>query len=474
MLFLLEKLSKIRRLSVLFTRKSVHLLVGLFIVIAISILDTVYPILILSAIFILFDWWAIQSGRFKSIHPDKSSYGTVFYPLAVFILSLILWNSSRTILIIAMLIMSVSDVAAAVAGERYAKLTFIPFKERKSIPGSATMFLSSFVIITTVLLFSSDFEFYRILIISCIVGIQVTAAEMISFRGSDNLSVPLITALFLFIYINKPQQIDFIQVTYGTIFALIAGISSYYLNFLKFSGLISVVIIGGVIFGFGGMPFTFPILFFFISSSFLSLFKKGYKQRFLSMFEKSGTRDISQVIANGGIPTILIVLSLWFRDMYIFPLYLTAVAAATADTWATELGVLSPARPRLITTFKSMEKGTSGAISLTGSIAAIFGSIITVLIGYYYHPVNGYPYEYFIIAAMCGIFSCFIDSYIGASVQAQFKCTICSRITEKKIHCHTPTVHFRGYSFIENDSVNIFSIFFAVILCLILIILFNN
>jgi uncharacterized protein (TIGR00297 family) len=54
--------------------------------------------------------------------------------------------------------------------------------------------------------------------------------------------------------------------------------------------------------------------------------------------------------------------------------FVAALAAANADTWATELGVLSRKEPRLLTTGQKVEKGTSGAVSGYGILAAVAGA----------------------------------------------------------------------------------------------------
>jgi uncharacterized protein (TIGR00297 family) len=473
LLLIFEKLSVIWNIPTLKTRKSVHLLIGIFILIAIYFIQTVYPILIIAALFSIVDWWAIRHRRFRSIHLDQLSLGTVYYPIAVFIISALLWDVYPLILIISILVLSVSDICAAIIGERYAKTTFTPYKEKKSVPGSAAMFISTLLIVTLIVLFFQDRNFsgLQILGIGFVLAVQATAAELISSRGSDNLSIPLIVALFLYLFWSSGTDYTFQQIVIGTILSLIISVISVRFGFLQQSGAITVILMGGIIFGIGGLRFAVPILVFFFLSSLLSYIKREYKQRFLITFEKGTTRDLAQTVANGGIATLIVLLTLYFPVDQLFPIYLAAICAATADTWATELGVLSWHKPRLITTGKIAEKGTSGAISITGSLAALLGSLIIFISGYVAYPEPFADILLPLIVVFSGLIGSFIDSLLGASLQVQYHCIICGKLTERQRHCDQQTIYARGIRYIDNDFVNILAISGAGILTAIYIVM---
>lgn len=130
---------------------------------------------------------------------------------------------------------------------------------------------------------------------------------------------------------------------------------------------------------------------------------------------------------------------------------------STADTWSTELGVLSKSKPRLITTFKSVEPGISGAISLVGTLGGLLGSSLILFTGLFFVQFNLNIILWLMVFSVIGNF---LDSLMGATIQGQYQCQVCSKFTEKKCHCNQPTQIISGFRIVGNDSVNFFPIYF--------------
>ena len=106
-----------------------------------------------------------------------------------------------------------------------------------------------------------------------------------------------------------------------------------------------------------------------------------------------------------------------------------------------------------ILNLKPIQQGVSGGISLIGSFGALFGAIIIAISGSYWFNENFLLY--FLIVIIAGFFGSFLDSIMGATIQVQFECSTCSKITEKNKHCGQSTKPVRGISWITNDIVNI-------------------
>ena len=241
------------------------------------------------------------------------------------------------------------------------------------------------------------------------------------------------------------------QLFTGAFFALVVAAASYAVRFLTWSGAVATFLLGSIIFGVGGWPFAIPILTFFILSSLLSKYGRSRKEKYNALFEKTSTRDGGQVIANGGIAGVIVLLSAFIPTHDFYPFYLGAVAASTADTWGTEIGVLSRGRTVSVLSLKSVSPGTSGGISEFGSIAGAVGAFVIALSGYawYGHVKTA------VIVTLAGAVGSFCDSVLGATVQAQFRCDVCGSSTERALHCGRPARRSSGIRWINNDIVNL-------------------
>jgi uncharacterized membrane protein len=135
------------------------------------------------------------------------------------------------------------------------------------------------------------------------------------------------------------------------------------------------------------------------------------------------------------------------------------MAAVNADTWATELGVLSQRPPRLITTRQRVEVGTSGGVTWLGIAASLGGALFIGLLGglgWLVLRQGGAAAGALLFAATLGGMSgSLCDSVLGATVQAIYWCDVCQKETERQVHrCSTQTRLLRGWHWLGNDLVN--------------------
>ncbi len=246
------------------------------------------------------------------------------------------------------------------------------------------------------------------------------------------------------------------QLLIGLILGVLIALAAWRLKTLSRSGAYAAAISGGLIFGLGGLPWACLLMTFFISSSALSRAFARKKAGLNEKFSKGGQRDWGQVLANGGLGAGLAVAhALLPGQNWPWIAFVGAMAAVNADTWATELGVLNPSLPRLITSGRAVERGSSGAISLLGSLAALAGAGLVALLAYLCFPGMGF-------AALClgatlgGVGGSFFDSLLGATVQAIYWCPHCSKETERypRHTCGAATSQLRGWSWLDNDWVN--------------------
>ncbi len=235
---------------------------------------------------------------------------------------------------------------------------------------------------------------------------------------------------------------------------------------LSQSGMYGAMVVGTITFGLGGWPWGLLLITFFVTSSALSHYRQQQKEALAEHAAKTGRRDLGQVLANGGLGAILAV---WFalgggsRPVLFFA-FAGAMAAVNADTWATELGILSRRKPRLITTGDPVEPGTSGAVSWLGLAAAFAGAWLIGFLGLVFQVVQdrilGMPPNLRLawlplVVALGGLMGSISDSYLGATLQATYYCLHCGRETEQPVHrCGRQPIYVRGWHWLNNDWVN--------------------
>ncbi len=242
--------------------------------------------------------------------------------------------------------------------------------------------------------------------------------------------------------------------------AAIGGLG-YWRRSLTGSGWLGAVIIGTTTTAAGSWAWGLLIIVFFALSSALSKVGARRKQAIAAdKFSKSDRRDLWQALANGGLPALLALgyavtpHPLWWAAA------LGAVATATADTWATEIGTLSRSSPRLITSGRAVERGTSGAVSGLGLAATTAGAATIGAVAWAACAVglgNGLAGAGWMLGAALvgGVGGSLIDSLLGATVQQIRWCPACATETERTVHrCGTATSIRRGWRWLDNDWVN--------------------
>ena len=453
LIFLMEYVRKILNINSEITRKFVHLITGICIAVSPFVMQSKLHVLAIAFIFIPIDYYAIERNLLKSLHDTRrKSYGTVFYPLAFFILVYFLWDNYVSVLVASTLVLAIADTLAAFLGNHVKNpLTYILGSEKKSVQGSLTMLIFSAAIVLCCLQCLTPIPLSYSIGYALITAIIATVCESVSFKGSDNLTVPLGSAFTMhFLISHHPHYQTFLL---GIVLALILAILSYRARFLDGGGSASMFILGVLVFGTGGWKFSLPILTFYLTSSIISKLGKTKKKRLTDTFQKSSRRDLWQVLANGGVAGLMVILWNYFPHEILYYMFVGAIAAANADTWATEIGIFSKSAPRHILTFNRVPIGASGGVSPIGTTGALIGSAVVAFVTLFFIR------NLFIVLliTLAGFIGSIIDSIIGGTIQVQYRCPNCKKITEKTMHCISyPTVIVSGIAWIDNDIVNTF------------------
>ena len=244
------------------------------------------------------------------------------------------------------------------------------------------------------------------------------------------------------------------QLIYGFILAILIAGLAYRAHSLNKSGAIAAMFLGTIIFGIGGWQWAILLLTFFITSTALSRAFKKSKQGLNEKYSKGNERDAGQVFGNGGLGAVFVLVHALYPESNIGWIgFAASLAAVNADTWATELGVLNPTPPQMITDLrKRVEKGTSGGVSLFGTLASLLGSALIAILA----ALLSGNWSLFPLITFAGLAGSLFDSLLGATVQAMYYCPTDKKETEKHpLHtCGTETVHMRGWKWLDNDWVN--------------------
>jgi len=235
------------------------------------------------------------------------------------------------------------------------------------------------------------------------------------------------------------------------------ALSAVLLNTIDARGFLSSSLVGFAIIYGGGLSWFVIVAVFFTLGVVVTLYKYGYKRRIGGAQGKGGARNWPHILANGGIASIVAIWNLISPSTSMAALFLGAISTSAADTSATELGLLSHGKPKLITHPSSIvPPGTSGGVSTLGFVGAVFGSLVIGLMA----GVLGVLPDPYLVLLMCvvgGVFGAVADSLMGASVQRKGYCTVCLKPTEDIRHCGERTKVTKGAWYIENNMVNVLS-----------------
>lgn len=254
----------------------------------------------------------------------------------------------------------------------------------------------------------------------------------------------------------------------GLVLACAIAVIAMHARALTRSGMVAAIILGTTAVAAGWAWGALLFTFFFSATGWSHFQAENKAAQAGSRVAKSGARDSAQVLANGGLFGVAALLSLispWYGWLAIGT---GALAAATADTWATELGMLDwGGPPRLITNWQTVPVGTSGAVSRRGLLAALSGAVLIALLAAAFR----WPPWVVVGATVGGVVGSLGDSVIGALWQRQCWCPRCQMGTERAVHgCGTQTEHLRGVQWLDNDVVNLLCTLIGAIVALLFVV----
>ena len=241
---------------------------------------------------------------------------------------------------------------------------------------------------------------------------------------------------------------------------------------LSISGIIAALGVGMIYYFLGGLFYFVVLITFFITSSALTRVGANEKEKTeKQLYEKTGTRDYEQVLANGGPAALAVILHWLYPSEILTVAFCAAMAACNADTWASEIGILSRRKPFSLLSRKEVQKGMSGGVTGLGLGASLAGSAVISLVyavGRYDPSDAGTRAVYVLVILVSGFLGSVIDSILGDTLQVKYLSAETGRLTEKRKSGGRINMRIKGLAHMNNDAVNFLSSAFSALLALLL------
>jgi len=235
----------------------------------------------------------------------------------------------------------------------------------------------------------------------------------------------------------------------------ILAILSYRLRLLDPRGIIASIPVGYIIYVFGGPHYFILLIAFYSVSGLATRFR--IKRIGVDVLDKDWIRSWRNVVANGATAASISLLSAFTGDRgssILLAAYLGAVGTSFADTLATELGLLYPHNPRLITSMKKVPRGTPGGVSPYGYAGGVLALLILATLSTLMRLSSVRILGILLASGMIGMTA---DSILGATIQAKYRCPRCGKLTENSTHCGEKAEKVSGTTLIDTHMVNLIS-----------------
>jgi phytol kinase len=190
------------------TRKFIHIGAGMWVFGILLLFDSWQIGIIPFTTFIGINFLLYRYRIIAAMDTEDSSPGTIYFAISVTLLFLLFWRPGTPvdnvpIAVAGVMAMTWGDALAALIGKRFGKHKYQIGQSVRSWEGSLAMFIATTIAIFLVLFLlpgsalaqnAVPFDIAKAILVALVTGTSATLAEAISPHGTDNLSVPIVTA----------------------------------------------------------------------------------------------------------------------------------------------------------------------------------------------------------------------------------------------------------------------------------------
>ena len=390
-------------------RKGIHLFTGL------SLFALTYVLNNLTLLFVILagSLFAFVSYGFQQFHilhkTNDQSLGTLFYPIGILSAFILLYRMPIYYFQASLLVLTVSDTMANLFGHIRAGNIYVhPLKEEKSLYGVLGFAASTCIIFYIQL---PDAAIWEFLVLATLLAVIF---EIFSWRGSDNLSIPVGSALFFIVVARHDSDL----ITFSALI-VVAAIGAWLLNRLHIldKQASAVAFFLAVYFlGVLGLSWAMLIISFFVTSVLFTYIRTVRSPKPSTSY----SRNAWQVLANSIWAIVFSIAWLITGNALLIYFFISAIAAVTADTWASEIGPIFHRRCFSLYHWRMETSGVNGGISIAGSLAALAGSFFIVWLSYWlFEP--GVNLKMAVILTFAGFLASMADSLLGAFAERKLE-----------------------------------------------------
>ena len=269
----------------------------------------------------------------------------------------------------------------------------------------------------------------QLFFLALIGAVTCALLESIPSRTDKYLTMILGSFMIMWFFASFGYYVNFYHLSAIFIFSLFLAYLAYRFNIADVSAMLSATLLGVLIIVFTNINWYMILITFFLLGGAFTRYRYNYKHIMGIAQSKGGVRSYENVLGNSITALILAVAYGMYHEIYpvfgavLMFAYLGAVATATGDTLASEIGETYKGKPVMITNFKPVRPGTDGGVSRLGELVCIAGSVVigvlALVLGVIDLPASG-PATYvlwMLIVILGGFLGTNFDSLLGATFQ---------------------------------------------------------